>query len=245
MDTATVRFAPSCDCVIRLGIWGKKINDGAERIERFLRGIWGALTAAINASIMQGKQVDPNVTIIQERVMITRSFISAFRALPELFKLITLKTFWDLDANGDRKWVGSDKKSTWKDGARSWTIAAIDTMVAVAHVLCFPSLMHRLEAVDLGKHANHFGTAICALFAGATLMYLVDSLRAIMEVKKDQLSELPAKITDFIASLGDLFALPWDLGYYYKSPQLSLVGGILLSFSSFVWYVNEAVSFEP
>lgn len=212
----------------KLGNWAYAMNEAAEVIDRTLRGIWAGINIGQNVAVLQGSAASSSIKLANQHLEITRTVVSVIRVIPASIKILTGRLFWE---PADKRHPGGPVQK------RAWVSIAMDSMITVARFLIPFNWFHRIGAMDLGKHASGIGTAICSLFAAVTVISLANTIKNWVEATAGDLESI---IANFFSDLLDLFALPWDLGYCFHTPALSIAGSVLMGVQSMVWLIKEA-----
>lgn len=207
----------------RIGVGAEWVDHKIELVSRLLRAAMAGAMGYGTILHLQGKERPAELSTAVAKIDMVQSGLGAVRAVVSLAKLATGKVFW-----------------TVKEGKierRGWISAALDTQLCIARILSPLTWLHRLGTIDLGAHAARIGTTIGTLYTIVTGICLSSAIHQYVTAKK---GEVEAALVTLIAEIGDAWALLWDLGYCFNTPELSIVGEIGQAFSSFAWIAREA-----
>lgn len=144
----------------------------------------------------------------------------------------------------DRKYIDKGYGQTGVEYdyvCRDWMDIAMEVLAAVARALSPVMLLHRLGAIDLGKHAKALGGVIMGIWTMITSISLVSSISDVID--EVDLEEFQRKVWEAIHALITFLALPFEFGLGELHPAAAVAGAVINLVEAASYIAKEAVHY--
>jgi hypothetical protein len=161
LSTAVSEYSNSA--VVRAGRkWVHRADNMLDGADHALTGVMGGLM------IKNTVDANPAVGDAVGFIGTTQSGISALRSVLAVIKVGLLSFFYELNEDG----------SLNKAHKREWLTTALSVCLLVARLLNPITLLQKLKAFDIGKHATRMGTVVGASFVAVNALNFLHSVKS-------------------------------------------------------------------
>ncbi len=213
----------------------KSWNNGAERFFRmfdFLQSVSqiGQLCCELNGKAVAAGRFK----VVSNHVGIIDTGVGASRFLCAWDKVFTGQMIWETKtvivkekvtiagADGKEKpQIKRTKKVTMTNERRDLLDIILDISILIARTLSPLNLLHKLKALDLGKHAKNMGHVVIGAFGFVIAINLVQCIRGVYDATQENLREKVAWAT---SAVFDFIAYPFQIGFIRGGVVVTTIG---------------------
>lgn len=192
--------------------WADELNNKLEDLDRGLRlvGMEGLAGIVYHSSVLSGRAVETAAKIGNP--------LTTARIAPSMAKSC-LRAFDVFSGN---------MFARWKQKATRWINIAIDIAITVARFFNPINWLHRIKAIDLGKHAGWVNIMVTVGFTATTVLCFMDATDSFIKSVNENSASRNEKAAKLAFNFFDMLASPWENGVgFNSSPTMSLVGAVL------------------